>query len=290
MNTAPLGISTLLFCFFCLLSGIFKAKTAALFFGGLALLQVINRWAAWAFIHWIHALVIETFAIFLAIILRLLTFWKKRKVKLGSGKRPILLIHGYMHDSSGWIYLKYRLEKAGFGPIYLLNLGNPFLSLSKYAEKVVQMTAQINKETQSDSLTLIGHSMGGLVSSWYAIHRAPAGSVDKVITLGTPFDGTVMAYLGLGPNAKEMRRGSEFVRELQKEMEQCDQIQFFHVASKTDQIILPCRSALFGKNVERQYCLDDIGHMALLFSPRVADQLILWLKEESIQRMEASSP
>jgi len=76
-----------------------------------------------------------------------------------------------------------------------------------------------------------------------------------------------------------MRRGSDFVHELQQEIEKSEDIRFFHIASKSDQIVLPYTSALRGAHPEREFVVDDLGHMSLLASPRVADKISEWLKE-----------
>lgn len=85
------------------------------------------------------------------------------------------------------------------GPIYTIDLGSPFLSIEEYAEKVKEKAKQIAHETGHTKLALIGHSMGGLVSAYYAIHLAPEGSIRSVITLGSPMQGTKVAFFGVGP-------------------------------------------------------------------------------------------
>ena len=66
-------------------------------------------------------------------------------------------------------------------------------------------------QTGADKLVLVGHSMGGLVCRDYlAIHGGD--KVDRLITLATPHQGSQLAALGLGANAREMEPGSGWLQ------------------------------------------------------------------------------
>lgn len=230
-------------------------------------------------IQWIHSMVFEAVAVATTFLLRLPGHFSKGSASSpDKAGRPILMIHGYLHDPSAWVYLKRDLANAGFGPVYTLHLTHPFRSIRDYAEIVAKKAKEIAKETGRTDLSLIGHSMGGLVSAWYALKVAVPEKAMDVITIGSPLKGTCAANIAIGPNGREMRRGSDFIRELQKEIGQTDR-KFYHVASMADQLILPWLSALTGRHPEREYVLDDIGHMTLLLSPRVATQIKTWLEK-----------
>lgn len=262
------------------------ALAAAVVLSFLAFIQIANRIAdrfppkITRIIRWIHALSFEGFAICATALLHPSRYLVSHRTGSTRG-RPILLVHGYLHDSSAWIYHKRKLVKDGFGPIYTLNLGHPFRSIRRYAEKVKHKAEQIERETNRSDLILIGHSMGGLVCSLYATRLAPARTVTDVITIGSPLAGTHMAKLGLGPDAREMERDSVLLKELQEEIKNCSHTRFYHIATKTDQLVIPHTSALVGDHLERQFLIEDIGHVTLLFSPRVARVIKEWLYSET---------
>lgn len=260
----------------------------------LGAIQVLNR-CAFSFskpfnrlIHWIHAMSLEAMAILAATCLHPTLLFSSQRKRGGTLQgRPILLIHGYLHNSSGWIYQRHSLIQARLGPVYSLDLGYPFRSICDFAEKTKQKAEQIERETGRKDLILIGHSMGGLVSAWYATHLAPAGKVTDIIAIGSPFEGTHVARIALGPNGREMECDSEFLKKLREAIQKTP-IRFHHIASQTDQIIVPQTSA-FGSHPDRQlFVIEDLGHMGLLFSPRVARKICAWLT--IAQRMEAFSP
>ena len=249
-----------------------------LFAGALALawlgsIQLLNRAAPCRPIHWLHAMTFEPLALLGIAALRLIP---TRQIVSGASQ-PILLVHGYMNHSSIWTLQKKRLEALGFGPIYTINLGHPFRSISHYAEKVKAKAEAIAQATGRSDLILIGFSMGGLVSAHYATQLAPPNTVTDIITIGAPFAGTPVARMGPGPNAREMEPHSEFLQKLQLAMEQNKQIRFFHIATQSDQIVIPGHSAAIPDH--QHLILEDIGHASMLYSRRVTEQVHQWLKQ-----------
>lgn len=203
-----------------------------------------------------------------------LSFWKKPSLSKNS-KTPILMVHGYVNFSSVWIYHRVRLWKMGYGPIYTINLGYPFHSIESYAKKVKDKAKEIEKQTKKQELILIGHSMGGLVSTVYTV-KYGKDKVKAIITLASPLRGTKMANLGIGECAKQMRTHSSFIKNLKRKLP-IDL--YYHVATRKDQLVVPYRSSLVNDKRERRYVLDDLGHASLLYSKRVSVQIGKWLKQ-----------
>jgi triacylglycerol lipase len=242
-------------------------------------------------IRWLHAMSFELIITFLAHFLfrPLMRFfgnpWKKG-VQNGT---PILLVHGYLWDWTGWLYIRWKLARAGLGPIYAMDLHHVFDSISEYAKEVSEVANRIEKETQKKELILIGHSMGGLVICTYATELAPAGKVKAVIAIGSPFNGTHAAHVGIGQNVKEMLPDSSFVQKVQESMEKHPEIQFYQVMSQADELIIPQLSAFANERFDHHYIVDDIGHMTLLFSSRVANRVCLWVKYTESGQQELNS-
>lgn len=64
--------------------------------------------------------------------------------------------------------------------------------------------------THTAPVDLVGHSMGGLVIQ-AALHRLPAGTVRRVVTLGTPFAGLPSAIGCAARQCLEMQPGSAWL-------------------------------------------------------------------------------
>jgi triacylglycerol lipase len=240
--------------------------------GGIQILNsVAPRLPFSRLIHWFHAITFEILALLGLVFMRLIPHSKKRP----GTDRPILLVHGYAHNSSIWAIQKKRLEEKGLGPVYTIDLGYPFHSIPAYAEHVKTKVELIAKETARNDLILIGHSMGGLVSAWYSTHLAPVDTVTDVITIGSPLGGTIMAWFAPGPNAKQMYPDSDFVQQLQVSMAQAKKVRFFHIGSKSDEIVIPASSSIV--DAKPYFIIEDLGHASLLYSDRVTNKICSWL-------------
>jgi triacylglycerol lipase len=257
--------------------------TASFWYLWSATIIKLNHWMNGSFfekpIRHLHAIAMEVNSSVAAGIVFPLTLLKSHHAPQGNKEgRPILMVNGYLSYGSTWYYQKAKLIQAGFGPIYTMNVGSG-RSIVTYAEQIKEMVEQIQKETGRKDITLIGHSKGGLVSSYYATHLADPEKteVTEVITIASPLAGTPMAYFGPGKDAFEMRTHSPFHQDLRNKIKDFAHIRFFHIASETD-VVVPLTSAILGNDPSRQLVLKDMGHLSLVFSSRVADQIFFWLK------------
>lgn len=203
-------------------------------------------------------------------------FDPKKPEDIDQNQVCVLLVHGYLHNSSGWLYHRYRYNKAGINNVFTVNLGHPFHSIEEYAEVVKQRVEEIKALTGKSNFKMVGHSMGGLVSAYYATNLAEGHGVNvsQVITLGSPLNGTKFGYVGVGECSRQMRLESEFLPGLQDDIKASD-VDFFHLGSKTDEIIRPTASAIIKENNHFEF--DEMGHVVYLFSDRVIDRVIVKL-------------
>lgn len=80
--------------------------------------------------------------------------------------------------------------------------------LARFVEIVLekaQVHAQQNKKKAPEKVTLIGHSMGGLVIKWYVTQILKAKAVDKIdkiFSVGTPYKGSLKAIEALLPGSR----------------------------------------------------------------------------------------
>lgn len=189
---------------------------------------------------------------------------------------PILLIHGYLHNSSGWSWFRYRLVKEGHNNVYTINLGAPIWSIEHYSKLVEEKAKEIMEWTGRDDLVLIGHSMGGIIASHFATHQTLGLKIKSVISLASPFQGTSRSEAGIGECAKQLAFGSEFLSNLYKKIQEAATIPFFHIGSENDPTIRPLFTAFVNGRPGRVY--EKLGHMMYLFSDEVIDDVSDYLK------------
>ncbi len=229
----------------------------------------------------IHAAIIEIFSLIALSASYLIDLEKSNPKKIeGIDQQPILLIHGLYHNSSAWIEYRKCLTKANIGPVFTINLGHPFSSINDHAKKVKLRVEEIQKITGRKDIMLIGHSMGGVVASKFAIQWAQDGThVTDIITIGSPLKGSTLAnYIGIGKEVQEMRKGSAFIKDLSEKICKQTDIKFFHIAAEMDELVPTC-SALLPENIKaKRLNISNLGHVGLLYSKDVIDPIIDYYK------------
>ena len=197
-----------------------------------------------------------------------------------TAQMPILLIHGYGQTQTDWYWFQYQLKQAGIGPVYTINLWNVMGGIETHADKVAKRIRNIQAKHPSDAITLIGHSMGGLVASYYAEFLTKGDvNIKKIIALGSPLYGTRLAGLGAGLSVEQMAPNASFLESLRSKIESSP-IPYYFVASQMDNTIVPWDSALIDPlalDAPNQMIVPDIGHLRLLVSTTVLDKVKQWL-------------
>jgi len=181
------------------------------------------------------------------------------------GRAPLLLIHGYGCSRAAWWWQRRRLVAAGWC-VATINLEPLYTSIDNYVEPLARRIAEVLAQTGAAQLILIGHSMGGLVARAY-LRRHGAAQVQRLVTLGTPHGGSELARFGLGENARQMRPGNEWLAS-----QGTPPVDTLIIYSAHDNYVLP-PSCLELPGAQR-CVLARLGHLAMLFSPRVSQALL----------------
>ena len=185
-------------------------------------------------------------------------------------KLPVMLVHGYRCNSGLWWWMIARLRAAGFAA-EAIDLEPALVSIDHFAEQLHDAIEAYLADTGAGKLRLVTHSMGGLVARAY-LQRYGSQRVDKVITLACGHHGTRIACLGLGKNAREMEPGSAWLAALPEPAP----VPVVTVWTAQDNFIAPQTSSrLLGA---QEFVLTGMGHLTLMFSPRVLDIVLKALR------------
>jgi triacylglycerol lipase len=188
--------------------------------------------------------------------------------RVGEGRRPVLLVHGYMCNRGFWWWIRRELRARGFA-VATITLETPISDIEALADRLVERIDALIAETGADKVALVTHSMGGLVAR-AALRKAGTARISRFVTLGGPHHGTVVARLGLGRNARQMEPGNPWLGELNA-VETTD-VPTLTVWSTGDQIVVPqATSRLAGA---REAVVAGMGHVAMAFSPRIRDLIV----------------
>lgn len=193
---------------------------------------------------------------------------------------PVLLVHGYMMTRANFLWLRRALSRRGHQELWPVNLAWPLSSLDRHADALSDAVDKVLQATDAEQVDVVAHSMGGLASRVLVARDAQAGRrrIRRVITLGTPHAGTVLARLAVGANGRAMVPDSAFYRGLPPPPEGS----LLAIYSMRDNVVVPASS---GGQVEGvpSVRFESPGHFGLLASPDVADAVAQALSCEQLE-------
>lgn len=155
-------------------------------------------------------------------------------------KIPVLYAPGYLDDPGTLRPLCREIAQRYGGVVYIVQYRSKFQSIDENAKDVARVADRIVKDTGDERLIAGGHSMGGLVTGRF-IQMHVKRDIALWFTDASPLKGTIMANLGIGPNATDMLRGSEIVGNL-NEPSRLNGIRSIHIHTHTDLVVIPTRS------------------------------------------------
>lgn len=175
---------------------------------------------------------------------------------------PIVLAHGFYANRGCFRRLAQRLEDAGLGAVHAPNLRSfGGADIEAYEEGLHAVVERI-AEGSGQRVILVGHSMGGLGARAYLARRGSA-RVARLVTIASPHQGTVLARLGEGANARQMQRGSTFLRELAKrEAASPPPIPALSIYTPHDNLVMPQDSSRLPW--ARALAIPGVGHLGIL--------------------------
>lgn len=199
-------------------------------------------------------------------------------------KRGVLLLHGYSCNRGLWNDWMARLSERGH-PHIALSMEPVYGSIDAYADAIDAAVVRLT-DSGGKPPVIVAHSMGGLAArAWWRKHGRP-GRVHRIVTLGSPHGGTLMASFSMAFNARQMRRPSPWLAEL-ADAEPADfGAQFDCYYSHCDQIVCPADTAVLPGS--RAIHLPGTGHLALLFHQRVWSDLLQLLQQPA--QAQAKTP
>jgi len=187
----------------------------------------------------------------------------------GKHAMPVLLVHGFLCNHRVWDKVAHALRQAGH-TVLTVDLEPIFTPIDNYASQIERAVATLRAATGATHVTLVGHSMGGLViRAWLRAHGTQQAA--KIITLGTPHQGTEAKQWVSTPNGVQMKWHSAWLAELaHTESAQARQLMQV-VLTRHDNIVHPqIEQVLAGAGVKE---FSGIGHLQMCLD----DGVIAWL-------------
>ena len=195
---------------------------------------------------------------------------------------PVLLVHGIGDNRSIFAVLARVLRRRGYGTVHAVNFSvlTPITGdIRAAAADLAHHVERLRTRTGSETVHVIGHSLGGVIARYYVQCLGGDAVVDTVVTLGSAHHGSALASM-LPPTTliRQLRPGSELVAELDRPAPGC-RTRFLSVWSHQDPTMIPRTSArLDHPDLDVSHLeLDHVGHLSMVIDPRTLHRVVAWM-------------
>ncbi|MDQ1395334.1 MAG: hypothetical protein QOG64_593 [Acidimicrobiaceae bacterium] len=188
---------------------------------------------------------------------------------------PVILVHGFGHNRSGWTVAQHHLRAAGFTSVHTMNYNPLRHDLPELAAQLSDRVKLVRMLTGAPRVHLVGHSLGGLLIRWYVQELDGADKVATAITVASPHEGTWAALAGMGRTARQLRPGASVVRRLARPVRPND-VRWIAYYSNLDLLVQPGASAMIRHPDLRaaNVLVKDLGHLSTMVSPLVTRSIV----------------
>lgn len=184
---------------------------------------------------------------------------------------PVVLVHGITDTSHKMRRIAKHLKQLNWD-VYDIDLvpNNGDAKLEVLAQ---QLASLINHTFDRDRrIDIVGFSMGGLVSRYYIQRLGGIDRVHRFISISAPHRGTWSAYFSQRPGCVQMRPNSDFIHDLEQDVEILNRLQFTSLWTPFDLIILPPESSQLNIGIEVQ--IPAIAHPLMVYDRRSIDAIV----------------
>ena len=192
---------------------------------------------------------------------------------LSAGRRGVVFVHGFVCNRGFWNPWMARIRPQGV-PFIAVNLEPLFGSIDQYADTIEQAVRGVELATGLPPV-VVAHSMGGLaVRAWLARYDADT-RVHRIVTIGTPHQGTWLARFGRTDNSREMAQRSPWLRDLADRSPAARHSLFTCFYGHCDNIVFPASAGTLVGADNRHIAATAHVHMA--FQDAVFSEVSRWL-------------
>jgi len=160
----------------------------------------------------------------------------------------VLLVPGYGGSIASFGGLTARLESTGRRVIVVRLPGSGTGDLRE-AARALQRDADLALAGGAPSVDVVGYSAGGIVARYWVRNLGGARVARRIITLGSPHHGTVLATTGaaFGPvctiGCRQLAPGSSLLRQLNSGDETPAGPRWLSIWSTQDEVVTPAETA-----------------------------------------------
>jgi triacylglycerol lipase len=180
------------------------------------------------------------------------------------GDRVVVLVHGFCASAGVFRPLRARLENEAGARVATFTHA-PCVGIRRIARTLEDV---VNRIPMGTRITVVGHSLGGVVARWYVQEMGGHRRVERTISLGSPFGGVDVPRYFVGADLHEE---SELLKRIRDRAGEFD-VPHTSVVGDEDRVVVGRKTACLG--VGDVVVLSKRGHNTLLFDDEVAGLVI----------------
>jgi triacylglycerol lipase len=163
-----------------------------------------------------------------------------------SDRHPVLLIPGLNDTARIFRTMSTQLQNQGW-EVHIVEVfpSNGKLGIDKLALQVDNYVKSHFDSTQA--IDLVGLSMGGIIGRYYIQKMGGIQLIKRYVSLASPHQGTMVAYLSQTPAAIQMRPNSALLKELNQDSRWLEQLDVTSIWTPWDLMIVPASSSRLPK-------------------------------------------
>ena len=192
--------------------------------------------------------------------------------RLDAAETPIVLVHGIIDNHAAFTVMEHALRRRGFQTLSAYDYGLLTHSAPRAAVHLGQAIEELAASTGYERVHVIGHSLGGLIARYYVQRLGGDRHVHTLVTLGTPHQGTQLAWAApLLPLVRQLTPNSSLIEELAEPAADC-RTRFIAFYSDIDHLIVPSGNARLDHpdlNVQN-VAVNGVGHLSMPNNRRIA--------------------
>ncbi len=207
---------------------------------------------------------------------------------------PVIVVGGTFSPEFTVLPLRNRLADDGYDAYTFALPGGGLQDIALSSQALGDYVDTVLAQTGASQVDLVAHSQGGLVGRYYIKNLGGSSSVDSLVMLGAPNNGTRLANIAgvfgitqICDACEQMRRGSTFLNDLNAGDDTIGDVEYTNIYTAFDEVVFPARTARMNDgatNVKLQsYCWRIVGHIGLLGDGAVYDGVDDALQGRSIR-------